>query len=578
MFDRNYRFAGVLAIGILCACSDAPQAPEPTTSEVVARFGDLAITAEDVDARILSLPMADRPQPGENLDTWIREQIRELVVESRLRQQAGKEKLAESEEFRDAERETEQEVIVQTCLNEILPPQDPITDDDLRAAYEQQSEAFSAPERRLVYHIFLRRDGENAEARIESLRDRVLGGENFLRLARTESDSESRHQDGGIGWIRQGQLPEGFERVIFQLDEGVPSKPLATRDGFHLFYVDQVMPARTVDLEEARKALYQRLAVERRSAAMAELEATFTKPADTMVLSREEFERVVAENDATALVLRLGEVELDLKDLRRRVRRSVERDASGSQQPVTFDTAWGVLEGSRIRASILHHCRDQGLVAPDDVEARLAKWRDSALVGGQRQQRMHDLILKDEGKLRRFYDNNLGQFSTEVKWHLRKLQVPFGDDPATMMARLEDAASRQASLDSVHADVGGEVSDLGPLTQSELRALRGKLPALVSPLEVGEISDPFRFGDHLEIVELVARSEPEPLSFDEVSTRQRVATAYVKAYTREVYGELKDEILASAELEFDDEALAELQAGSPEDISVEQLEEALENL
>ena len=45
------------------------------------------------------------------------------------------------------------------------------------------------------------------------LRERILRGENFQRLAQSESDSESRHRQGSIGWVVRGQLPQTFARV-----------------------------------------------------------------------------------------------------------------------------------------------------------------------------------------------------------------------------------------------------------------------------------------------------------------------------------------------------------------------------
>ncbi len=77
---------------------------------------------------------------------------------------------------------------------------------------------------------------------------------------------------------------------------------------------------------------------------------------------------------------------------------------------------------------------------------------------------------------------------------------------------------------------------------------------------------------------MVARRDAEPLPFEEV--RERVAAAYVRQYTHEVYGALTAEILQSAELQILPEGLAALRdAGLPQpDVSVQQLEELLEEL
>lgn len=577
------RFAVALALGALCTCQRLPSPSDPATpADAVARFGDFVITSDAVDARILALPPAERPKPGEDLDSWYRSQIRELAVEQRLRQEADDLRLAESEDFVEAEREAARELTVQLCLADLLPAAEPITEENLRDAFEAQAESLSAPERRNVYHVYLRRsDGGDARARIEALRDRALGGESFLRLAADHSESESRHRDGAIGWIRQGQLPEGFERVIFRLEEGVPSEPVETRDGFHLFYVDQILPAQTMEFEEARPMLQKQLAIERQAAAFAEVERTMSAPAESLTLDRQAFERLVEAEDLDAPVLRLGDVEITLRQLRRRVRQTVERTPSSAVAgPPTLEMAWNLLEGLRRRAAIYHHCRQNGLVAEEDLEPRLGQWRELRLIVLQRERRMQDLVRQDQERLRLFYDSNVGQFSSAVQWNLRRLKVASGDNPKSLMTRLESAARRQIGLQALQAEIGGDLEDLGPKTLAELRLISEKLPPLVSPLEPGGVSDPYRNGDQLEIVELQSRVEAQPLPFDEEETLERVAAAYVKAYRREVYRELADEILATAELEIDGDVLAAVRdAGSTrQDISVEELEQALDQL
>jgi hypothetical protein len=145
------------------------------------------------------------------------------------------------------------------------------------------------------------------------------------------------------------------------------------------------------------------------------------------------------------------------------------------------------------------------------------------------------------------------------------------------MARLEAAASTPgAGLSDLHSQLGGEVDEVGPKSLGELGRLQPKLPSLIAPLEVGQLSAPFRTTKGLQINEVVARTKAEPIPFEKV--RDRVAARYVQQYTSELYDKLRDQILAKTDLKIDPTALASLRdAGLPRsDVSVDQLETLLD--
>lgn len=538
-----------LALGfcaaVLVACRDpAPTAAAgiaspPSSPDLVARFGDLEITAGDLDARLLALPPAERPVAGEATKDWYEELVRELAVELRLRAEAAASDLSEDAEFRDACREAERRLAVQLCIAELRPEVGEVTDESLRAAYDASADSFATAERRAVYHVYRRREPavvpQTARFEIEALRDRVLGGESFQRIAAAHSDSESRHWNGALGWVTPGQLAAGFEEVVFRLPEGVPSEVVATRDGLHLFYVEKILPARPPRFEEVRTALREQLVAERREAFLDE---------------------IVAELDPTR-----------------------------------------VLEQPERRELLYDDCRTHGRIPASQLDAELETWRQEALLAVHRQRRLLAVAGRDEARLRLFYHSNVGRFSRPPRWHLRRLRLPLGGDALPAMARLEEAAARNGSsqrrpgrggsgLEALRAELGGEIEDLGLKSLGELHRLEPKLPALVAPLAAGDLSPPYRTERALEIAEALDREEAEPLAF--AAIRERVAHAYLEQYTYRVYRELADEILRTAELQIVPEGLAALREAwqkrgpdpepAPLEVSVRQLEELLNEL
>ena len=107
---------------------------------------------------------------------------------------------------------------------------------------------------------------DEARTRLEQLRQRILGGDDFATLARSHSDDKgSAIQGGELGWVNPGDLVPRFEEVMNQLAPNQISEPVRTRFGWHLI---QVLGRRQHDAtdevrrSQAREALRQRKADE----------------------------------------------------------------------------------------------------------------------------------------------------------------------------------------------------------------------------------------------------------------------------------------------------------------------------
>lgn len=105
-----------------------------------------------------------------------------------------------------------------------------------------------------------------ARIRLEQLRERITGGDDFATLARSHSDDKgSAIQGGDLGWVNPGDLVPRFEEAMNQLAPGELSEPVRTRFGWHLM---QVLERRKHDATEqvrraqAREALRERKAVD----------------------------------------------------------------------------------------------------------------------------------------------------------------------------------------------------------------------------------------------------------------------------------------------------------------------------
>lgn len=106
-------------------------------------------------------------------------------------------------------------------------------------------------------HILIRPDDlvspAEARTRLEQLRSRILGGDDFEALARAHSqDTVSAARGGDLGWSNPGDMVPRFEEEMQRLAPGEVSEPFETRFGWHIV---QVLGRREHDsTEEYRRA------------------------------------------------------------------------------------------------------------------------------------------------------------------------------------------------------------------------------------------------------------------------------------------------------------------------------------
>ena len=80
----------------------------------------------------------------------------------------------------------------------------------------------------------------------KSIRDSILKGIDFAKLALNNSDDQTTKTDGGeLGWVKKGLLFPEFEKAAFALTTGETSIPIETPFGYHIIQtlekkVDQV--------------------------------------------------------------------------------------------------------------------------------------------------------------------------------------------------------------------------------------------------------------------------------------------------------------------------------------------------
>jgi parvulin-like peptidyl-prolyl isomerase len=254
---------------ILAACGDAQ-----SNEGLVARAGDHDLTVDQT----VQLLVDQENLPNQ---TEVVHALADLWVDYTLlaRAVARDSTLTELDVEPLIRRQLEQQVIAQH-MDSVLQVDTAITESELREAYERE-----APEARLhARHILLgypeqatqaQRDSVRQE--LESLRQRVLGGESFETLAtRYSQDSGSASQGGDLGTFGRGDMVRPFEEAAFALQPGDVSNVVETPFGMHIIRVES---KEVPGFDSVRDAYRQRMQSQRFVAAESSYVATVEEAA-----------------------------------------------------------------------------------------------------------------------------------------------------------------------------------------------------------------------------------------------------------------------------------------------------------
>jgi parvulin-like peptidyl-prolyl isomerase len=129
-----------------------------------------------------------------------------------------------------------------------------VTDSELQAYYEEHRAEYARPERVQIRQIVV-----PEKARAEQLRAELANGADFATLARENSIAPEAPNGGSLPPFARGENPEAFDRA-FELMPGRLSPVIESPFGFHVFLLEQRLPATEPTFDELRPRLEAELA------------------------------------------------------------------------------------------------------------------------------------------------------------------------------------------------------------------------------------------------------------------------------------------------------------------------------
>lgn len=232
-----------LALGLALT---PPVAAQEDPDRVVARAGDIEITAADVAVAMadpaLQLRDAD---PDERLDIVIT-----YLVDLRLGAQAAMEAgMGDDEEFARRVAYLREKMLLEDYMQGEID--DAVTEEAARDLFETTTAGVEPEDEVRARHILVE---EEAEA--IAVRERLEAGEEFADIAREVSQDPGSARNGGdLGFFTAGRMVAPFSDAAFELEPGQVSDPVETQFGWHVIKVEERRETPMPEFEDMREQI-----------------------------------------------------------------------------------------------------------------------------------------------------------------------------------------------------------------------------------------------------------------------------------------------------------------------------------
>ena len=199
--------------------------------------------------------LAEQKVQGAAENAELRDAVREeLIRREVLAQAATKAGMDKKEDIQAQMDLARQAVLIRAYLQDYVKAH-PVTDDAVRAEYENIKSQMSGAKEYKPRHILVETD---TEAKV--IIAKLGAGEKFEELAKQSKDPGSKDKGGELGWSNPAMFVKPFAEALQQLEKGQYTKtPVKTDFGYHVIELEDVRQPEAPSFDEVKPQLQQRM-------------------------------------------------------------------------------------------------------------------------------------------------------------------------------------------------------------------------------------------------------------------------------------------------------------------------------
>ena len=223
-----------------------------------AKVNGAEVTDRDISALMRVMPGVTFEQLPKEAQTQV---VNQAIERKLLIEQAKKEKVQNSKEYKDALANAEEDLMLEVWMRKQMEKVK-VSDAEVTKFYNDNKSSFVQPETVKVSHILVTSDNE-AKAVIAELKKAGKDVKaKFATLAKEKSKDGSAQNGGSLGYIAKGQVVPEFADAAFKLKPNTfTQNPVKTQFGYHVILVEDKKPAGTIALKDIKPQVEQQLRV-----------------------------------------------------------------------------------------------------------------------------------------------------------------------------------------------------------------------------------------------------------------------------------------------------------------------------
>ena len=190
--------------------------------------------------------------------------------------------------FKEVEKE---KIIVQAMRQAKITDNFVVSPKQIQDFYDKNKTAYSIPEQVKLRMIVLREGaddviGANKRQTAEEIREKIVAGAEFERMAQMYSEDEATSDLGGDwGWVERNTLNEQLTKTAFSLKAGETSPVLQIGDSFYILFVEARKNAAIKPMAEVREEIERNLIQQERMKAQQRWIDTLRRKAYIKIMS-----------------------------------------------------------------------------------------------------------------------------------------------------------------------------------------------------------------------------------------------------------------------------------------------------
>ncbi|MFN7544164.1 MAG: peptidylprolyl isomerase [Acidobacteriota bacterium] len=203
-----------------------------------------------------------------SVDTEVSKYIADLMVRTKMANQEDLGRMITEQTgqgFEDWKAEMKTNMITQRVVRQEVQSKINIKKEEVAKYYEEHKGEFIREEEIYLREILLSSEGKSPaevaglEKKAKDVVARARKNERFSNLVREFSDSQTRNEEGDIGWMKKGMMNKQIEALLFTGKKGFVTEPIKLPNGWLILRVEDVHTAGQAAREQVDTEIMEKL-------------------------------------------------------------------------------------------------------------------------------------------------------------------------------------------------------------------------------------------------------------------------------------------------------------------------------